>query len=195
MAVTMCTSPNLRFGGGGAPRLLDPRPRRSGAMGQAWSRCTCLMTEKSCDDCSGTGVCRHCDGKGYIEPKHDIEVFSYILDKKGAYRDVKEPPKACKHCGGWGGTPIFRGITHSVAPSSAMCEGTVGRVSCNGAGNGRCRTCKGTGKVLVQPEWMRQQIDAATPKFEVAGGLVTSPQKAGPLRVSTGQKLLMGNLD
>ena len=42
----------------------------------------------------------------------------------------------------------------------------------------------GAGTVLVQPEWMREQIAAATPpKFEVGGMLMTSPQKKGPLRI------------
>lgn len=159
-------------------------------MGQAWSRCTCLMTQGACDTCNGTGVCLMCDGKGTIVPEHDIEVFSYILDKKGAYRDVKPPPKTCPGCGGWGGVPLFRGINPGVSPSPVMQTGPRKRIGENGEGNGACRKCKGSGLVLVQPEWMREQIAASSPpKFQMGGNLITSPQKFQPMRVP-GQKLL-----
>ena len=53
-----------------------------------------------------------------------------------------------------------------------------------GEGDGKCRKCKGTGYLLVQPQWMREQIAAASPEqFQVGGPLMTSPQKAGPLIV------------
>ena len=161
-----------------------PLAAAQAGMGQSLSRCTCLMSTGPCEACSGTGVCKSCGGKGYVIAKHDIEVFSYVLDKKGAYREVKEAPKQCTRCGGWGGAPNFRGINHSVAPSGALQEGGRKRMGESGGGDGKCRSCKGAGTVLVQPEWMREQIAAATPpKFEVGGMLMTSPQKKGPLRI------------
>ena len=103
------------------------------------------MTQGACDTCNGTGVCLMCDGKGTIVPEHDIEVFSYILDKKGAYRDVKPPPKTCPGCGGWGGVPLFRGINPGVSPSPVMQTGPRKRIGENGEGNGACRKCEGRG--------------------------------------------------
>ena len=74
------------------------------SMGTALSRCVCLMSQQPCAECNGTGVCKACEGTGMVISKYEVEVFSYVLDKKGAYKDVKPEPKQCVNCGGWGGT-------------------------------------------------------------------------------------------
>ena len=68
--------------------------------------------------------------------------------------------------------------------SGALQGGQRTRKADGGAGDGKCRKCKGTGQVRVQPEWMQQAIAASSPaKFEVPGPLMTTPQKKGPLIV------------
>jgi hypothetical protein len=73
-------------------------------MGQALSDCVgpCCYQNVACRACPGpdprvgTGKCKTCKGQGIILSNYDREIFSYILDKKGAYRDVKEEfPKQC----------------------------------------------------------------------------------------------------
>ena len=154
-------------------------------MGAALGKCWCLQMEVPCPDCDNcSGKCRMCDGKGVIIPKHDSELFSYILDKKGAYRDVRDAPKECTKCGGWGGVPLFRGINPSVSPAGSMQGGLRGRMGEHAPGDGVCRRCKGRGTVRVPPDWLAAHIAAHSPsKFEVPGPLMTSPQKAGPLVV------------
>lgn len=68
--------------------------------------------------------------------------------------------------------------------AGALQEGPRKRQGDSGVGDGFCRKCKGTGYLLVQPEWMREQIAAASPPpFQVGGPLMTTPQKKGPLSV------------
>ena len=161
-------------------------------MGNALASCLnssrCLYHSLDCPDCAATGVCKNCKGAGLVTAVHDIEVFSYVLDKKGAYRDMKEPPKQCPKCGGWGGSSQFRGIITSVAPTSSLQVGQTkkktGQWGEAAPGDGVCRRCKGSGRVSVQPEWMRETIAANSPaKYAVPGPIMTSPYKPGPLRV------------
>ena len=155
-------------------------------MGAVAAKCACLVPPMNvpCDTCDGTGQCKMCKGSGVITKLYDVEVFSYHLDKKGAYKDVKEAPKDCPQCGGWGGTPLFRGINSSVSPAGCMQEGSRGRVTDHHSGDGICRKCKGTGMMRVKPEWLQEAIAAHSPaKYEIPGPLMTSPIKHGPLIV------------
>ena len=156
------------------------------AMGHALAKCAgkCLEETVPCPTCDGTGICKYCDGKGIIYAKMESEVFSYVLDKKGAYRDFMEPPKQCDKCGGWGSVPIFRGINTSVSPAGCMQEGPRGKYSECAKGSGKCSTCKGTGYVKRPPDWLKEQIIATSPpRFQIAGPLMTTKQQIGPLIV------------
>ena len=153
------------------------------AMGNliSYQKCKCLIPheEIECGVCKGDGTCHTCKGSGVIVAESETEVFSYILDKKGAYRDMKEPPKSCKECGGWGHTsfgtqPLYRGPLNSVSPSGSMMSSQKSKFAETSKGDGICRKCTGTGKLMVPPDWAKPK-----PSGDVFSGgpLMTSPQK------------------
>mmetsp|Transcript_33362 Transcript_33362/g.87841 ORF Transcript_33362/g.87841 Transcript_33362/m.87841 type:complete len:132 (+) Transcript_33362:87-482(+) len=127
-------------------------------MGQCLNKC--LTTSSTCPDCSGSGKCHECKGKGFTLLKdrtalrnekrkdHQGNIIPEVINVK-----LPDEEKHCSRCGGFGDNkPLYRGAIGTASPVDYK-----GDLSPNKGrhGDGMCKKCKGTGTVtkpMLQPK-------------------------------------------
>lgn len=126
-------------------------------MGQTCEKC--LSTSQYCDDCSGSGKCKECKGRGILDLP-DRQLLKTEFRKLPDGRKVPEmittvikgDTRFCSSCGGWGeqaSSIAFRG--NNAGGPVDYGNSTVGRSSPprGKPGHGKCVRCSGTGKTTT----------------------------------------------
>ena len=116
-------------------------------MGNALQACLGPQWE-TCSACNGTGVCQTCNGKGWTEER-DRQILKTEMRKTiqgnmipETITKLSKEKIACTDCGGRDAN--FRGNMSGASPYD---HGVHSPTKSN-LGTGKCRFCKGTGKVL-----------------------------------------------